>query len=121
MNELVLVLIVAVAGGVGSALRYVVDHSLPAPVRERYPWGTMLVNLTGSFLLGLVTGLAPAGPWGVVVATGLLGGYTTFSTASLESVRLLTEKRWAAALAHGPGMLVACTTLAVGGLLLTTR
>lgn len=120
MNELLPALAIALAGGIGSALRYLADNSLPARLRARFPWGTMIVNLTGSLLLGLVTGLTLGHPWGAILATGLLGGYTTFSTASLESIRLLIAKRYTAALLHGPGMLITCTTLSITGILITT-
>lgn len=110
----------AVAGGVGSVLRYLVDNSLTAALRARFPWGTMCVNLTGSLLLGLITGLTLANPRGTIMATGLLGGYTTLNTASLESIRLLTAKRYTAALLNGPGMLIACATMSITGILITT-
>lgn len=118
MNELLLALAIALAGGVGSALRYLADNSLPAGLRARFPWGTMIVNLSGSFLLGVITGLTLAGPWGAIIGTGLLGGYTTFSTASLESIRLLAARRYIAALLNGPGMLLACATLSLIGILI---
>lgn len=120
MSGLLLALAVSAAGGVGSALRYLVDNSLPARLRARFPWGTMTVNLTGSLLLGLATGLSLASPWAALVSTGLLGGYTTFSAASLESVRLLMARRYTAALLHGPGMLTACTALTAVGILVTS-
>lgn len=119
MSEALLALAIAVTGGLGSALRYLVDNSLPARLRARFPWGTMLVNLTGSLALGVVTGLALGRPGAAVLAVGLLGGYTTFSTASLESVRLLAERRYTTALLNGPGMLVACTVLSIAGILIT--
>ncbi len=76
----------------------------------------MLVNLTGSFLLGVLAGVVVHSAWGLVVTTGLLGGYTTFSTASLDSVRLLQDKKYVAALLNGPGMLAACAALAALGI-----
>lgn len=114
-----LVLAVAGAGGIGAALRYLVDNALPQRVRERFPAGTALVNLTGSFALGVVAGLGSGvlpDPWAVILGTGLLGGYTTFSTASLETVRLLLEQRRpTVAVLNGIGMLVACVALAAAG------
>lgn len=110
---------VAVAGGLGAAARAVVDGAVPERVRRRFPWGILLVNLTGSFALGLLTGAALAEPVLAVAATGFLGGYTTFSTASVDTVRLLRERRYVAALANGPGMLCATVGAAVLGLLIT--
>lgn len=101
---------VALAGGVGSAARLLVDGLIRTRWASSFPWGTTVINLTGSFLLGLVTGLAMAhvldDAWKVVIGTGLLGGYTTFSTASVETVRLLRAGRLRAGLANGLGMLV---------------
>lgn len=123
MNPVLLACLVAVAGGVGSALRFLVDNAVARAFRGRYPAGTMLINLTGSFALGLVVGAGLGGGrpdmvWATVVGTGLLGGYTTFSTASLEAFRLLEERRYGAAALHGPGMMVACVSAAIVGIAL---
>lgn len=116
-----LLLAVALAGGVGSGLRYLADNIVPARWREIFPWGTALVNLTGSFCLGWITGAATAGlssSWAAVLGVGLLGGYTTFSTASLETLRLLQQGRpWTAAI-NGVGTAVAATALGLLGFLL---
>ena len=113
-----LVLAVAAAGGVGAVARLVLDGFLRARVRIAYPLGTTVINVTGSFLLGLVTGLALAhglpAEWRAVLGTGFLGGYTTFSTASYETVRLAQQRRYRAALVNGVGMLV--LALAAAGL-----
>lgn len=121
MSTVVVVVAVSLAGGVGSVLRYLCDRAVSARVADGFPWGTMIVNLTGSFALGLVTGMALSHPWSTIIAVGLLGGYTTFSTASLDSVRLLSERRYAAAALNGPGMLIACSALSVAGILITAR
>lgn len=109
---------IALAGGVGAALRLVVDGVIRGLLGARLPWGTLLINLSGSLLLGLLTGLAagslPA-VWQTVLGTGLLGGYTTFSTASVETVRLLQQRRLAASLITGLGMLVLSVAAAAGG------
>ncbi|MFP3467280.1 fluoride efflux transporter CrcB [Leifsonia sp. SIMBA_070] len=115
-----LVLAVAVAGGVGAVLRFVVDGALRSVLRVGYPIGTTIINVSGSFLLGLVTGLALAhglpAEWRAVLGTGLLGGYTTFSTASYETVRLAQQRRYRAALVNGLGMLVLAVAAAGLGL-----
>lgn len=110
---------IAVAGGAGAAARALLDRSVPARVRQRFPWGIFVVNLTGSFVLGLITGAALAQPVTAILATGFLGGYTTFSTASLDTFRLLQQRRIGAALLNGPGMLCATVGVAVCGILLT--
>ncbi|ROS53990.1 MULTISPECIES: fluoride efflux transporter CrcB [unclassified Frigoribacterium] len=115
-----LVVAVAVAGGVGAATRFVVDGLVKDRLGSAYPWGTTVINVSGSFALGLLTGLALQAvvtpEWKAVLGTGLLGGYTTFSTASVETVRLLAAGRRGAAIANGLGMLVACVGVASLGL-----
>lgn len=115
MNPLVLVA-AALAGGVGAVLRYVVDLAVMRVAGRRFPWGIVLVNITGSFALGLVTTALPEVLF--VVGAGLLGGYTTFSTASVESVRLIQERRYGSALLSSVGMLVLTIVASAGGLLL---
>ena len=110
MNALT-VLAVALAGGLGAAARLLVDGVVRARVPASFPVGIMLVNVTGSLLLGLFTGLALGGlvapAWQLVLGAGLMGGYTTFSTASYETVRFVQDGRYLAALTNGLGMLVA--------------
>jgi CrcB protein len=112
-------LLICLAGGIGAALRFVIDGLIRARVRSTYPVATALINLTGSLLLGLITGLATSGllapQWQLVVGTGLLGGYTTFSTASFETVRLLEDHRYVAAALNGLGMLIVGTAAAALG------
>jgi fluoride exporter len=110
----VIPLAVAVAGGLGAAARFVVDGA----VRRRFPLlPTLVVNVSGSFLLGLVVGAllhrAGSGPLLAVLGTGFLGGYTTFGTASTETVRLVAARRYAAACVVSAGML-ALSLLACG-------
>jgi len=112
-----LALAVALAGGIGAVCRMVLDGAIKAWTRVPYPLGTTVINVSGSLVLGFVTAIgAGLGPWAVVLGTGLLGGYTTFSTASYESVRLAQEGRWRAAVANGFGMLVAALVAAAIGL-----
>lgn len=86
---------VAVAGALGAACRYVLDYLVSARIGGVYPWGTTLVNVTGSLLAGGLAGVVasatlPAELY-VPVAGGFLGAYTTFSTAMYETVRLLED------------------------------
>ncbi|PZQ88261.1 MAG: fluoride efflux transporter CrcB [Leifsonia xyli] len=115
-----LFLTVAVAGGVGAVARFVLDGAIRSRFGARMPWGTLAINLSGSFLLGFVVGLAGAGAlageWRWALGTGFLGGYTTFSTASFETVRMLQERRYGAGLVNGLAQLVVTTALAGLGL-----
>jgi CrcB protein len=118
-------LLVSAAGGLGAVARFLLDEAVKATTGARYPYGTLLVNVTGSLLLGLVSGLAlshvvPEG-WHLILGTGFLGGYTTFSTASFETLRLLQERRWLAAALHGVGMVVLSVLVAAAGLWLGLR
>ncbi|GAA4287319.1 CrcB family protein [Georgenia daeguensis] len=103
-------LLTALAGGLGAAARFVLDTLVARHNRLSVPLGTALVNVTSCFLLGLLTGLVLSRPGlgdaGTVLGVGFLGGYSTFSTASVEGVRLLCQRRLAQAAAHTGGMLV---------------
>ena len=119
MNGAVTALLICVAGGIGAALRLILDGLIRARTTSSYPVGTTVINITGSFLLGLVTGLATSQlvphQGQLIIGTGLLGGYTTFSTASFETVRLIEDRRYVAAGLNGLGMLLICTTTAATG------
>jgi len=118
-------LLVSVAGGLGAVARFLLDEAVKATTGARYPYGTLLVNVTGSLLLGLVSGLTLSHVvperWHLILGTGFLGGYTTFSTASFETLRLLQERRWLAAALHGVGMVVLSVLVAAAGLWLGLR
>ncbi len=107
-------LAVALAGGIGAMLRFVVDGVIARRRHRRLPVGTLVINVTGSFVLGLLTALAldHAGlsEWKTVLGTGMMGGYTTFSTASVEAVNLAMadgSRAVAGAATHATAMLVA--------------
>jgi len=85
--SLPLVLGIGVSGAVGAIARFVLDGAVSARASSVFPWGTLVVNLTGAFVLGFVTGKL-SGDAQLLVGTGLLGGYTTFSTWMFESHRL---------------------------------
>ena len=84
---------IALAGGLGAACRFALDHAVATRLGAALPWGTILVNVSGSLGAGVVAGLAASAvlpePWRLVVAGGFLGAYTTFSTAMVDSLRLV--------------------------------
>ena len=85
--------LVGVAGAVGAPLRYVVDTLVGDRLGSTFPMGTLVVNVSGSFVLGLISGLVlfdglGSGP-NVVVGSGLVGAYTTFSTWTFETMALV--------------------------------
>ena len=120
--------VVALCGGVGAAARHAMDLGVTALGRRYgrgtrgFPWGITLVNLLGSFALGVLlgAGLDESGNglvW-TAASAGLLGGFTTFSTAALDTVRLLREKHpWLATL-NAFGTLGAAVLLASAGIVL---
>jgi CrcB protein len=86
-------LLVAAGGALGAVLRHTVGRLIGSPAEAGIPWHTLIVNLTGSFALGLLLVFASRngwpGWWRPLLGIGLLGGYTTFSALSLESADLL--------------------------------
>lgn len=106
-----MIVLIALAGGMGAALRFIVDGEVSR--RVRLPLGTLLVNVTGAFLLGLLVAMAADHAVSqnvhAVLGTGLLGGYTTFSAASVEAVNLARKRgrrAVAGAVLHASAMLV---------------
>lgn len=112
--------LLALAGGLGASARLVLDGVIRFRVDVAYPVGTTLINVTGSLLLGFITSLAAAHVLpeevGLVLGAGLMGGFTTFSTASFETVRLIHDRRYALALANSLGMLGTCVLASALGL-----
>lgn len=110
------------AGAVGAAVRYLVDGFVGDRTEGAFPWGTFLINASGSLLLGLLTGLSlyhafPNTPR-VVLGTGFCGAYTTFSTFTFETVRLLEERAVGEAFRNAFGTLVTCAVGATAGVAL---
>jgi CrcB protein len=86
-----------IAAVVGACARYALDTYVTARVAGPFPWGTGAVNLSGSFVLGVITGAVlyhgVSSDVRLVLGTGFCGGYTTFSTFSFETIRLLETRR----------------------------
>ncbi len=111
-----------VAGAVGAPARYLVDGFVEDHIRGALPWGTFMVNITGSLLLGLVAGAGlyhafPTAPT-IWLGTGFCGAYTTFSTFTFETIRLLEEGAVADAFRNAVASLVVGTAAAGAGLAL---
>lgn len=116
---MILGLLVALAGGLGAAFRLVVDGMIRARRPGRFPLATLVVNATGSLALGLLTGahLAGAVPTSVllVAGVGFCGGYTTFSTAMVETVRLAQDGDLAGAAGAVVASFGVCVAAAAAG------
>ena len=92
-------LLVALGAAVGAAARWLVDRSVQSRHTSVFPWGTFVVNVVGSLLLGVLLGARSSPDLVLVLGTGFCGGFTTFSTFSFETVVLAGEGR--AAVARG--------------------
>jgi CrcB protein len=112
--------LVALAGAVGAPLRYLADSWMQRHNPGIFPWGTLLINATGSLILGFVAGLAlfhglPESEQ-LLIGTGFCGAYTTFSTFAFESVRLAEDSARLKATANAVGSLVIGMLLAAAGI-----
>ncbi|KUK47235.1 MAG: protein crcB, partial [Actinobacteria bacterium 66_15] len=102
-------LLVAVGGAAGASARYAVSLCTHA-ASGAFPWSTLGVNVAGSFLLGLLTAVLPEGVAGerlrLLVGVGALGGFTTFSTFSVEALALARGDQWLPAAGYVVGSVV---------------
>jgi CrcB protein len=110
---------VAVGGALGTTGRYFISGVAARLIGETFPWGTLIINVTGSFIIGFFAALT--GPDGRLyvgstarqfVMTGICGGYTTFSSFSLQTLNLMNDGEWVRAGAN-VGLSVALCLIAV--------
>jgi len=120
---LVLLSGIAAFGAVGALARYWLGRYVAEKTGAHFPWGTFLINVSGAFLLGLLNGLPAghplSGAWKTALGGGFCGAFTTFSTWSVETVRLAEKGRrqmaWAnLVLSVVAGLLAAGAGLALG-------
>ncbi|MCW2735293.1 MAG: crcB protein [Mycobacterium sp.] len=111
-----------IVGAAGAVTRFLVDAKVKRRWSTSFPWATFGINVTGSFVLGVLAGAVlfhgQPSAWQTVLGTGFCGGYTTFSTASFETVRLIQQKAHRLALFNAVGSLIASVAACVGGLVL---
>ncbi|MBV8085043.1 MAG: fluoride efflux transporter CrcB [Chloroflexi bacterium] len=96
---------VGVGGGLGSIARYTLGAWLVGRLDLPFPYHTLLINVTGSFLIGIILGLLLDYPvidpiWRLLLVVGFLGGYTTFSTFTAETMALLVAGKWVVAFGY---------------------
>jgi CrcB protein len=96
---------VAVGGAIGATLRWSIGTWIVSRTGSAFPWHTMLINVSGAFLIGVLMALSldkgvVSGDWRLFLGTGVLGGFTTFSTLSYESLALIADGLWAQGLAN---------------------
>jgi CrcB protein len=110
-------LLVFVGGGVGALLRHAVNVGAARWIGGGFPWNTLIVNVTGSLVMGVLGGLFAAKTdlsqgWRLFLATGILGGYTTFSAFSLDAALLYERGQFGLATLY----VLASVILSIGGL-----
>ncbi|MFW2853597.1 fluoride efflux transporter CrcB [Sphingomonas sp. TX0543] len=99
-------LIVMLGGAFGSGARHLTGRLMLALLGPNWPWGTLTVNIVGGLLMGLLVGTLARFPtvsgegWRLLLGVGVLGGYTTFSSFSLDVVAMIERGAWAGALAY---------------------
>jgi CrcB protein len=112
----------ALLGGLGAVLRFLLDAAVSTRSRSPFPSGTLAVNLSGAFMLGVLSGAGVSGRVFSLLALGLLGGFTTFSTWMFETQRLAEDGRLRLAVSNIAvsltcGLLALVVGRLIGGLL----
>ena len=110
-----LYLLIAVGGALGTLARFMLSGLIASSFGETFPWGTLIVNVTGSFVIGLfatLTGpdgrLLVSGSVRQFVMVGICGGYTTFSSFSLQTLNLMRDGEWMSVAANVLGSVILC-------------
>ncbi len=113
---------VALGGALGSMARYWCSDFAARMIGESFPWGTLSVNVLGSFIIGLMAAMSAvdsrfliSADIRIFVMVGICGGYTTFSSFSLQTLNLMREGEWLAAGANIGGSVVLCMLAVWGG------
>lgn len=114
-------LLVMIGGAAGAALRYRLGLAAAKGLGSAFPWGTLIANLAGAMLIGMLAGAtidmgARAEPVRLLLGVGLLGGFTTFSAFSLETLAFIERGELAVALGYASASVVGGLLLAFGGL-----
>jgi fluoride exporter len=111
-------ILVAVGGALGSIARYGLGQAVDARWGADFPAGTLLVNVIGSFAIGVVAGYTQDPALRQLVMVGILGGFTTFSSFSLQTVQLMNEGRYPVAAGYVAASIVVCVLGTMLGLIL---
>jgi CrcB protein len=102
------VLLVALGSAVGGAARWALSGWIDGPSGSGFPWGTLAVNVLGGLLIGVGAGIIEREAMRLLLITGVLGGFTTFSAYSLQSLQLLQGGRFGLAIGYALGSVVVC-------------
>jgi CrcB protein len=119
-------ILIAVFGAVGTLARYGIQALLQVRSVGTFPYGTLLVNLSGCFLLGLIgqltlNRLVISPDWRTAIAVGFFGGYTTFSSFGWETAKMLENGKWLPATTYVAASVVVGLLLSVAGIRLANR
>ena len=119
-------LLIAVFGAVGTLARFGLQGLVQIKMNSTFPYGTLLINLTGCFLLGLLGQLllnrviVPP-EWRMAITVGFFGGYTTFSSFGWETAKMLEDGEWMQATAYVGASVLAGLLLSLAGIRLANR
>jgi fluoride exporter len=119
-------LLIALFGAIGTLARYGLQGIVQIRATSAFPYGTLLVNLSGCFLLGLIgqftlNRLVISPDWRVAIAVGFFGGYTTFSSFGWETAKMLEDGEWLRATTYVAASVVVGLLLSVAGIRLANR
>lgn len=119
-------LLIAVFGAAGTLARYGLQGLVQARTSGTFPYGTLLVNLTGCFLLALIgqftlNRIVISPDWRSAIAVGFFGGYTTFSSFGWETAKMLEDGEWLSATTYVAASVIVGLLLSVAGIRLANR
>lgn len=117
---------IAVCGGIGALLRFLVSRGINVVFSPAFPYGTLFVNVLGSFLIGFLTGLFlhkfhASEVVRNAVLIGFLGGFTTFSSFSIEVVSMLEGQSWMKAMAYVVSSVLCCVVMCFVGIVMAKQ
>ena len=118
--------LIAIFGAIGTLARYGLQGVVQVRTGGAFPYGTLIVNLSGCFLLGLIgqftmNRLVISPDWRVAIAVGFFGGYTTFSSFGWETAKMLEDGEWLRAATYVAASVVAGLFLSVAGIHLANK
>ena len=105
---MILYLWIALGSALGGIARYACQFWGARMISDTFPWGTLIVNIVGCTIIGFFSAFATRPPYRQFVMVGILGGYTTFSSFSLETLNLARDGQWAKSAAYVLGSVVFC-------------